>query len=160
MAIKLGLNCQLYRGEAGSTASILMENVKDVTLNLSTGVADITTRRSRGWRVNVATLKEGSVETSMLYDPNDEDFAFVLDAFLNNKPIALFVTDGEGNGLDADFVVTNAGQNQALEAGVEVPVTFQPTDAGRAPKYVTAGDESDSGSESASESQSESQSNP
>ena len=47
MAI-LGLNCVLYRGEAGQTASTEMKNVKDVEMNLTTGEADITTRAANG----------------------------------------------------------------------------------------------------------------
>ena len=147
--IKLGLDCKLYRGEAGSTAETLMVNVKDVTLSLSTGTADITTRAAEGWRVSVATLKEGTISTTMLYDPEDADFQVVNDCFLNNKPLALFVTDGAGSGLDADFVVSQFEQAQNLEEGVTISVTFNPTLAGRAPRYVVAGgDESDSSSSS------------
>ena len=151
--IVLGLNCKLFRGAAGATANALMENVKNVTLDLSTGEADVTTRAAQGWRVTAATLKEATCTTEMLYDPGDADFNFVLNAFLTNSPIALFVTDGQGSGLDADFIVSQCGQNQDLEAGVSVNVTFKPTLTNRAPKYIQAGDESDSSSSaSASES--------
>ena len=143
--IKLGLDCKLYRGEAGENPEILMVNVKDVTLGLSTGTADITTRAAQGWRVSVATLKEGTISTSMLYDPDDADFAAVNDCFLHNKPLALFVSDGEGSGLLADFVVSQFEQTQNLEEGVGVSVTFNPTLVNRAPRYIVAG-ESDSSS--------------
>ena len=62
MAYKLGLDAKLFHGAAGSTASSEMKNCKDVTLNLETGEADITTRAAEGWRITAATLKEASLE--------------------------------------------------------------------------------------------------
>jgi hypothetical protein len=35
-------------------------NVRDVTLNLETGEADVTTRANSGWKQTFATLKDGS----------------------------------------------------------------------------------------------------
>ena len=40
MAIVLGLNAKLLRGNAGSTANTEVKNVKDLTLNLESGEAD------------------------------------------------------------------------------------------------------------------------
>ena len=42
MAIVLGLNAKLLRGAAGSTANTEVKNVKDLTLNLESGEADVT----------------------------------------------------------------------------------------------------------------------
>ena len=129
MAIVLGLDAILMRGSAGSTASTEVKNVKDLTLNLESGEADVTTRATKGWRASVATLKEASLEFNILYDTEDEDYnAFAdayfnntfqilydtededynafADAYFNNTPMALFVTDGNGTGLDADFSIT------------------------------------------------------
>ena len=92
MAI-LGLNCVLYRGEAGQTASTEMTNVKDVELNLTTGEADITTRAANGWRAYVATLKEASLTLQMNYDSNDADFTAIKNAFMNKSAIAFLVGD-------------------------------------------------------------------
>ena len=63
MAIVLGLDAILMRGPAGSTGSTEVKNVKDLTLNLESGAADVTTRATKGWRASVATLKEASLET-------------------------------------------------------------------------------------------------
>ena len=67
MAIKIGLEAKLFYGTAGSQASTEAKNVKDVTLSLEAGSADITTRAANGWRVKKATLKEGSLEFGMNY---------------------------------------------------------------------------------------------
>ena len=58
MAIVLGLNAKLLRGAAGSTGSTEVKNVKDLTLNLESGEADVTTRATGGWRATAGTLKE------------------------------------------------------------------------------------------------------
>lgn len=137
MAILLGLDCKLYRGEAGETARILMENVKDVTVNLESGESDTTTRKSKGWRTSKATLKDGSIEFSILYDTDDEDYNALQEAYFSNKSIAFLAADDQDNGLDADFTITNFSMEQNLEEAVSVSVTAKPTDAGRAPVWKT-----------------------
>ena len=94
MAYKLGLDAQLFHGTAGQTASSEMKNCKDVTLNLETGEADITTRAAEGWRITAATLKEASLEFEMVWDTSDAGFKAIKDAYFNNTAIALFASDG------------------------------------------------------------------
>lgn len=74
MAYKLGLDAKMFHGTAGTKASTEMKNVTDVTLNLETGEADITTRAAEGWRITAATLKEASVEFEMVWDTADAGF--------------------------------------------------------------------------------------
>ena len=138
MAI-LGLNCVLYRGEAGQTASTEMTNVKDVEMNLTTGEADITTRAANGWRAYAATLKEASLTFQMNYDTDDTDLTAIQTAFMNNSAISFLVGDDQGNGLDADFVITEFNIPQPLEEAVTVSVTAKPTLSTRAPAWKTAG---------------------
>ena len=116
MAIKLGMEAKLYYGPAGSTATTELTNVKDVTLNLETGEADVTTRGNQGWRATVATLKNGSVEFEMIWDTGDAGFTAIRQAYFNNTAIALAIPDGEsGEGLDADFSITNFTRNEPLQ---------------------------------------------
>ena len=138
MAI-LGLNCVLYRGEAGQTASTEMKNVKDVEMNLTTGEADITTRAANGWRSYAATLKEASLTFQMNYESDDADLKAIQTAFMNNSAIAFLVGDDKGNGLDADFVITEFNIPQPLEEAVTVSVTAKPALSTRAPSWKTAG---------------------
>lgn len=139
MAI-LGLNCVLYRGEAGQTAATEMTNVKDLELNLTTGEADITTRAANGWRAYAATLKEASLTFQMNYDPDDTDFTEIQKSFMNQSAIAFLVGDDRGNGMDADFVITEFTNNQPLEEAATVSVTARPTLATRAPVWKEAGE--------------------
>ena len=138
MAIKLGLDAKLFRGTAGTQGTIEVTNVKDVSLSLESGEADVTTRKAKGWKLSVATLKEASLEITSLYDTEDEDFLAFKEAYFSNTPISLFVTDGDttAHGLDADFSVTGFTVDQPLEEAVTVKVTAKPTASDRAPVWV------------------------
>lgn len=143
MGYKLGMNCKAYYGVAGATATNILGNMKDVTLNLSTGESDVTTRSNAGWRAMAATLKEGSIEFKMVWDTADLGFAAIKDAWFNSTPIALAFFDttpgtGDASGLDADFTVTNFTRNEPLEEAVTVDVTVKPTYSTRAPKWWDA----------------------
>lgn len=142
MSVVLGLNGKMYYGNAGSTATNLLANVKDVTLNLSKGEADITTRASQGWRSTVGTLKEGEVSFTMVWDTADAGFAAIQAAWENDTAIALLILDAEsgtGTGLDADFSVINFTRNENLEEAFTVDVSCKPVFLTRAPDWVNAG---------------------
>lgn len=138
MAIVLGLDAKLFRGTAGTQAATEVTNVKDLTLNLESGEADVTTRATKGWKASAATLKEASLEFSILYDTEDADFTAFQTAYFSNTPLALFVSDGQTNahGLDADFSITGFSLEQPLEEAVSVSVTAKPTASTRAPQWV------------------------
>ena len=139
MGIRLGMEAKLYHGPAGTTAATEMPNVKDVTLNLEKGEADVTTRGNQGWRATVGTLKDGSIEFVMIWDSSDSGFAAIKTAYFTNAPLALLVLDAEdGEGLDADFSVTNFSRNEPLEEAITVDVTVKPTYSTRAPTWVEA----------------------
>jgi len=97
----------------------------------------VTTRGNQGWRATVGTLKEGSVEFEMVWDSDDTGFTAIKNAYFNNTPIALAILDHEnGEGLDADFSITNFSRNEPLEEAITVSVTAKPTYSTRAPAWV------------------------
>lgn len=133
----LGFEAVLYRGTAGTTASTEMKNVKDVTPNLETNQIDVTTRATNGWRAWASGLKDGTLEIQVQYDPADDDYQALHQSFLTNSAIALFVSDGLGNGIDADWIVSAENDPQPLEEAIVSTFTLKPTSkAGRAPTYV------------------------
>jgi hypothetical protein len=139
MAVKLGMNCKAYYGTAGSTADTEMENVTDVTINLTQEEADVTTRGNDGWKATVGTLKDGSVDFTMIWDTEDLGFAAIEDAWMNNTAIALaFLDEEDGEGLDADFMVINLTRNEPLAEAVTATVNVKPTYSTRAPAWVGA----------------------
>jgi len=126
----LGMNAKIYQGPTGTDLASLteMSNVKDVTLNLEAGEADVTTRANQGWRATAPTLRECTAEFEMLWKPGDAGFDAIKTAFLTSATLALAVLTGEKatsgtEGPRGDFSITNFSRNEALEEGVTVSVT-------------------------------------
>jgi hypothetical protein len=136
MAVKIGLDAKAYYGTSGSTATEELTNIRDATLNLETGEADITTRASNGWRSTKATLKDGTIEFEMVWDDADAGFTAIKDAYFNNTLIALLFLDQEGGqGINADFTITNFSKSEPLEEAQTVSVTAKPSYDTRAPAW-------------------------
>ena len=138
MSLVLGLDAKLFRGAAGTQGATEVTNVKDLTLTLESGEANVTTRATSGWKASVATLKDASLEFGILYDTEDADFLAFQTAYFSNEPMALFISDGEGSGLDADFSITGFTVEQPLEEAIAVTIKAKPTSSTRAPQWVTA----------------------
>ncbi len=120
----LGKDAKLYQGPAGTTPSTEMSNVRDVTLTLEAGEADVTTRANSGWRATAPTLRECTCEFEMVWDPADAGFTAIKNAFLASGLIALKILDKTGGqGPDGDFAITSFSRNEALEEAITVSVT-------------------------------------
>jgi AMMECR1 domain-containing protein len=125
----LGMNGKLYQGTVDNfvhTSANLVNNVRDVTLSLEAGEADVTTRGNDGWRATAATLREASVEFSMIWKPTDPRFAAIRNAFLSSNQVSMSVLDGlvgTGEGLVGNFTVTNFSRGEPLEEAMTVDVT-------------------------------------
>jgi hypothetical protein len=77
MSVKLGKDAKLYfcaAGIGGTPSWTELSNVKNVSTSLQKGEADVTTRANAGWKASVGTLKEGSIEFEMIWDPDDAGF--------------------------------------------------------------------------------------
>jgi hypothetical protein len=147
MSVKLGLDAKLYYCVAGIGATptwTLLGNVKNVTLNLQKGEADVTTRANNGWKATAATLKEGSIEFEMVWDPADTGFTAIKDAYFNNTLIGMAAMDGAvattgSQGLWADCAITDFTRDEPLEDAISVKVTAKPTYSANAPIWKTIG---------------------
>ena len=140
MAIKLGMEAKLLfkvGGQAAAGTWTALGNTRDVTLNLEAGEADVTTRANAGWRATVATLKEASVEFEMVWDTADAGFTAIKNAFFGNDAIGFQVLDETGGqGLQADFSITNFSRSEALEEAISVSVTAKVTYSATAPSWI------------------------
>ena len=144
MSNKLGLDAVLYRntGTYGAPAWNKVDNVKDLTLNLEAGEADVTTRGNNGWRATMAALKDGSIDFGMVWDTGDADFTAIKNAFFGTSSIEFAVMSGPINdptseGLRASFQITKFTKNEPLEESQGVDVTAKPTYSSNAPQWVT-----------------------
>ena len=126
----LGMNAKIYQGEKGAELETLSElsNVRDVTLNLSAGEADVTTRANSGWKSTAPTLRECSVDFEMLWKPADTGFQAIKAAFLGGTQVRLAVLTGAKDepgteGPVGDFTISQFNRSEPLEEGVKVAVT-------------------------------------
>ncbi len=127
----LGMNAGLYQGTAGATAPDSMtkvDNVRDVTLQMEAGEADITTRGNGGWRATAPTIRECTVEFQMVWKPGDAVFNAIKTAFLTAGTVALAVLDQlatvpGAQGPLGDFSILNFTRNEALEEAIVDDVT-------------------------------------
>jgi len=127
----LGMNAGLYQGIAGAVAPGSMtkvDNVRDVTLQMEAGEADITTRGNGGWRATAPTIRECTVEFQMVWKPGDTVFDAIKTAFLTAGTVALAVLDqlasvSGAQGPLGDFSILNFTRNEALEEAIVADVT-------------------------------------
>jgi predicted secreted protein len=146
MSTRLGMDAKLYRnsGSFGSPIWTEVTNVKDLTLNLEKGEADVTTRANGGWRATVGTLKDASIDFQMVWDTADAAFSAIQQAFFGNTNIEFAIMDGvmtdpTSEGLRATFDIFNFTRNEALEEAIMVDVTIKPTYTANAPQWINGG---------------------
>ena len=130
----LGLNAKTYVATSVGTPVFTNEVgvIREETINLEKSLADVTDRRANGWRLQEGTLKEGTVDIQMIYEPGDADFDAFEDAFFNGTQLVLAFMDGDASasgtyyGLLGAFVVTSFSIPRQLEEAVIVDVTVTP----------------------------------
>ena len=145
----LGLNA-VTAENTGTTATPVYEiltNTKDETLNMETALSDVTTRAAKGWRLQVPTLSDASVDTQMLYLAQDPVLLRFQTAFLDKARILMGFFDGDPDEADTDnkvsgliggFSITNFSTNRSLEEAMMIDVTFtvREDDTGAGPQWV------------------------
>ena len=139
-AVRLAKNAKLYRGPAGSQATVEMTNVRDLTLNVEKDESDITVRGSGGWEEIAAGNKKGSIDFQMVGKKDDADLTAIMTAFFSENPLAFLILDAaltdDGKGLDADFEIMKFERAEDLEDAQIISVSIKPTYVGRWPAWV------------------------
>jgi hypothetical protein len=116
---------------------------RDVTLDMSKGEADLSTRGST-WRAKRGTIKEGNVDMELLYDPTSDDHVAFQAAFLNSTVTDMALADGAiaTNGTQyfrADFEAFGFSRSEPLEDAVTLSVPLSIAYSNNAPTFVTVG---------------------
>ena len=130
----LGLQARSYLNTGTLAAPVRDEigPVKNETVNLDTDLADVTTRNSNGWRLQLPTLKNGTVDLQLQYEPDDPDFQAFKSAFENNTDLLIDFLDGDVavsgtyRGVSAAWRVSNFTENRDLEDALTIDVTLVP----------------------------------
>lgn len=128
-------------GGAAPTNLTEMGNIRDLTLNLSKGEADASTRAGNGWETILAALKSGQVQFGMIWDTADTTFAAIFKAYMTDANIAMAFLDGDkatvgSQGLWADFAVIGFEKSEPLKDAQTVQVTIKPAYSAVAPQWV------------------------
>ena len=137
MGTALALDAKTYYGTAGSTATVVIDNIENLTLAMTKQEANVSTRGADGWETFKATLKSGNVDFNMMWDTADPAFTAIQEAFMGNFEMAFLILDKEGGqGLDADFTITNFTRNEQLVDVLRVDVSIKLAYVTRAPEWV------------------------
>jgi hypothetical protein len=126
----LGINAKLYWGADDTVLGSLTEatNVKDLTVSVSAGEADISTRANSGWRATVSTLRECELSFTMNWKQGDSFFNAVKTAALNSTTLCLAALTGAkdaqySSGPHGNFAITKFERKEGLEEAITVDVT-------------------------------------
>ena len=118
-------------------------NVRNVRQNFEISKADVTTRDGNGWRQFAPTISNGGLEFETIWDPDDADTtALIVDAAIARASVWAVALDKStvgGQGLYADYVVTDFSRNEDLEEALVMNVTMEPARGTLAPAWETVG---------------------
>lgn len=125
-----GLKAKMYRNTGTFATPVWVEivNIRDNTLNLEKGTADVSNRASDFRRV-LTTLKNGTDDFQMVWDVGDPDFTAIQTAFFDDTLIDFAIMDGDitvsGNqGLRGEFEIVNFSRAEPLEDAVVADVSI------------------------------------
>lgn len=142
---QIGADCVLYRNTGTWSVPVWNEIpiVRDLTLTLEKGEADVSNRGTGGWRAVLGTLKDGNLEFEVVWERDDDDFEAIRDAFLANTLLDLVALDGPisvtgTQGLRAEMSIMTFSRNEALEDAVTASVTARPGSATNAPWWAVS----------------------
>ena len=103
-----------------------IKNVKDLTVSLEKAEADASTRDNNGWRATVGTLKDASIEFTVLNKSGDTSFSMLQGLWSTGTPCDVDISDAGGS-LILTCEVMSFNVNQNLEEVVSADVTLKPT---------------------------------
>ena len=140
---QLGYERKLYRNAATDAAPNWVEvtNAKDVSQDLQTGEADVTTRANAGWKALAPTLSEAEFTFEMIYDPTSDDFTAIRTAFFGKSSIQFAFANGDIDTVGTEYLKVTCGVfkfaiNEQNAEAVTVEVSLKPTYAAAAPTFV------------------------
>ncbi len=132
--IVLGLDAKLYRNEGTYEAPswVEMTNVKDLTLGVEMGEADVTSRAAEGWRQTEPTLADATIGFQMVWNTEDDDFDAVQESFFDREAIEYLALDGPVDeaghkGLRATMKCFSFNRAENLEEALMVDVNLKPS---------------------------------
>ena len=146
--IPLGYQAKAYINDAADSATpkwTEIDIIRNVTLNLEKGEADVTTRGANGWKEVLPTLKEATIESELVWDTDAELFQKLLKSFLEDTSLEFLFLDGPvetkgSQGLRAVCGVFKFSRDEQLDGALIASVSFKPTYGNVKPSWFVAPD--------------------
>jgi len=131
----IALDAKTYWGASGSQAATELTIAREVSITSSAAEADLSSRAS-SYKLSKPSLKDLSIEITMLNDADDAGYVAFRNAYNGGTPIAVYARDrASGEGPDADFCVFGMSRPEPLEGEIVVSFTLKPTRTARAPAW-------------------------
>lgn len=136
--LRIGLEGEFYYGAAGATPASEALNVDSVSLAISKRTAE-RVKRHRKYVTKKVTVTEATLNFEIVDEEGDAFLAAVKNAAMNDTRIALYALDvataSGGEGLDADWYITEFGRDENNAEFVSYKVTAVLTDEERTPVW-------------------------
>jgi len=135
MATILGLNCKVFfnDGTHGTPAWEEIDSVVNASIEIEVAEVDASRRGSGGWRQNETTLRDATLNLTMIKDKEDVGYTDLEDEFHANTSFELAVMDGP-NAVGSDYLtalwkVQSWNESQDLEGVVTIEAVLRPSPA-------------------------------
>lgn len=128
-------------GISGGGSWTELKIVADVELKLDAEEYDNSTRASGSWKSTIQKIKDASVEFELDIDNTTPDPALAVfrSAFLTSTSVGLQILDKTaGEGLEADFSITNFSKSQPLKNGQKIKITAKLTYVDTQASWISA----------------------
>lgn len=141
---KVGIDCKTYRNTATYASPTWDEivNIRETSVDLTIGEADVSSRGTGGWEAIETTLKRGALEIEMMEVAGDTDFAALRDAFFGRTTLDLAFANGAIAASGTQYFravvkVVGMAKSEPLEDGTSYTFRVKPAYSTNPPTWVT-----------------------
>lgn len=141
---KFGRNCKVYTGTSGTIAATLLDDVIEVSVNITSDQIESSSRNGPDWKTFEQGAKDATIEITMMRKATAQTGYDVLrGAFTGGTAISLLVLDGlssvaDSQGLDIDVNVFDMSRPEPYGDAVKVTFSCKPCASARTPLWHDA----------------------
>jgi len=130
----IGLDGEFLWGTAGSSATTEADVVDNVQLAITADTVD-RIRRGKTWKDKKVIVLDASLTFDVVSTKGDAFLAALKTAAMTKAKIALWPKEAEGEGLDADWYITNFSRSEGNAEMNTYAVTAAPSSEQRDPTW-------------------------
>jgi hypothetical protein len=122
-------------GEAGDFTEVAV--TRDVEVALTKKEANVKTRGSQGWDNLHPAGKVLELSGELLYDPDDDGYQIMHDAFWNDTAVGMQALDAEnGQGAEGDFHIFEFSRSEGIDGALTVKFTAKVARSDNPPEWT------------------------